>query len=1820
MLFFFSSLMYFIASADKTICVYPPSSSAGWDCTVTINYDGQGDLTQLILQNFSQGKNSYIIKFKGPNQNIPYNISMKEFNESISLEFTYDIYSSNPIVTNFLFNDTLKLAKAKFKGSTYSPITASFLGSSIDAPNTEFVFSGMNINSEMKEATMKNITLEQSTHQFTRINANNVSINIRDNYNAVLKISNVTINSTEFVLSGENPSLSLTGSNNVVIDNQATNNSLLPSLYLTSFKNVTFQGNNFSSTNSIQANGVNRVISKISILPVVITSSSSTFLTIEKNISIKSFIGTGYSSVSLTIETDTQPTARMNVQLDEIKSGCLSPTTSWVDITVGKTSASGSPYSASNVNLIFKPCVGSGGSSTLTINNFTFSGKPFSSIEINADVTGPQTDKTLATLMNKSWNVVTIKSFTQETVDQFSLSFSKSINGFSSKPENSIIKVSSSQNERDYIIKLVASSYTTIPLVFCYGSYTCDGIKLDNLSKISTLVPAAQKMVNLTCSSDLTTPLDLSGLTTQNIIFTISSSSSYFTYQLSSINFGSESLNTHIETLVIQNIKLSGEYSFNVKQLFFTNCKALTSAKLNFNYTDGSVYSDSDSLIQLLPCASSQFPLVIIDHPGSPSSLYNKLNITNSTYSFSNSYDKTEIPRSSLPKLEVNAVFSSSIDYQITFSTKTFDYLKLNFSSRSTRSTPTLNVLLNSLNTVNTAKGLEISCGNIPTTVNLSKASMKSFVKLNGTAIRIVDEGAKADGNLCVCKTTPCNSSCGVDFTQVSYADLNQKITEIKDELISVSIVYDEDEVPVIKMKSLNNKNVIITNHGDNSQTSIKLDSSEGQMAGSNSTITFENIIVSHQAGDSLTIPNLVLKDVTLNETFNKVDLTVDTLESQFSNIVFKSVLIRKSLKLNGEAPKSEHKSVVSFGENATFSCTLPSVIEIEGHNLVLGPGKFDMTKIVPTFSFDVSEFTIVGNNGNINLFKGNFSFQAKSLKKLFINGTWATENSTRFITFIDFSADLFLGSEKIPLSLTYKSLGKTIYLTQSKAEILGAVYLNGGFYNEDLYISSTIQEKSNLTFQKIVSQMSFSANAFHILKSSITTTVVSISSTKQNSIVLSIYYNIDLDGESTFYIVEKFDSQKITEIRAQVNCTVEGLLSDKRIPPFINKEHLLLSVNVENQDTIQKHASMTFSSKSPNGFSAKNFDTKVVNNTLVFYAVNDPLKEPINLYYGDCVYGCNNMVQITDEYLTNMSRYIPFANSTVSILFKNKVTDGLEIDLSTVGGKITYLEMKYGDNSQLTIPTHIGNKVKSLKLDNIVVKNNESDVMEIDNVTCVNGGSFAAGSNLEKVFYIELNEDSVYYALFTDMPNTLNLSLQTSAPDFWFTPKGWMINSSTGNRIEFSAEKMPHICFYTNNGISLVFNVVKGLKEIHEIPITFGPNVKQIQIGYNWDELEKPSNISYKFYGNISTIKMTALSFPFNQWGIQYNGVIGILSRQMPLVVKNEYVLENNKLVFETQDSIIAGEVIFNSLIMKNNSSITLTESSRDNSLIIKSLSVEGKSTILDKAYLNGTVTFTPGSSLTQKVNFDNESVFNFEWQLNSMPSFNTSYNVATLPAKINIVYKGNATTGKGSEFDAFFENEQVLVTGCDCSNWNTVVSFKSDSSPFFASGESLSIGTKCESKKFMLVQTRKIVDDDQGKVTDSDSKSSPYTSIITSSHDDTQSNISISSSTKDDDNVTSITNTKTNTATESSENLTQVAPGQTTDKSDTIIFSEEGNLDESKSGGLPPAAVAGIVIGIIVVVIIVVIALIIIIKRKNHREPSYVNTDLDEDLDDDV
>ncbi|KAK8887816.1 hypothetical protein M9Y10_038873 [Tritrichomonas musculus] len=1619
---------------------------------------------------------------------------------SIEFEFPLNIFNGKNLTVRF----TDSTSSGLFDISETSNIGINLLYLDYAVINPNVTLEGDNFNDLQSTITLQNIDLEtsftdirvksfksiHSTYSFTNIQTNSFVYQINNDLNVTFNNNIAVFDDTTVEFRETNPIFNIifSGHNNLIIMNEANTASSLPSLSIENAKSITFNGNGFTKSNSFSLTNCPLIIANSNYIPLdslVFTNFAPTFQVIAVNsFTVKKISLEKKQNLTIDV-SDKHISSRISVNIESLslKSGSIILLNSWIDLATDD-------FKFETSDLPISPCLGSGGSSTFIAKQATFTDdtKDFQikSLSIRLDITGTQTDQTLSKLISQPWESIKFVAFSSSSQDNQinTISFTpNNIYGFGSTEADRIVKaaVTSTNN---LIITITASSLNTIPLLICYtDDGSCPGgVAINDTNKLSEIIPSEQKSINLSISKEGN--IDLTTLKTIGATFSIvqgkKSSST-----VNSILMDKEYPNNKIKNLILESIHFgSGYFEFNANEITFKLCRTTVAPNISFNEKD-ILYIDDYSYDKLRSHIDGIYPITHfvtqIDQQ------YSSFEITDSKYVFKNSYSEIDFPFPQIPKVFFNIGLSSNEDYIFNYkvSTKTIDSVTLNFATHKLYSAvynPKVTVNLDNFRVIEKATKIELDFGGLDAgnTVDLNYVPRHNYFTFKGENIIVKNAEASPENNFCVCKEKPCLSGlCDSDMTQITFSELNQKVHDSNDDIVKITIVGEQDgSCPTLSLGSIDNKNAKINGVGTN--PTIKIDGLT-EFSSLSHKLEFSKIKIVHSSGEALRISNLILnEDCTIDSSFKSVPFKISSLHCYVNHLISDTIQIGKLLELKGDATNTESSSKVKFSPSSNFSYELPSSITIQEAKLVFKNLEFDLTNVLPSFSFseELNEFTITGNNGYFSSLSSDLILrQTGNLKTVYIKGTWNNDNPTKFLVLDKFSSDLYLDSEAIPMKISYLT-NKKIILERKVVTINGQVSFKGS-YSGNYEISTSVAGGSSLTI-----------NHAHITSGIVNVQFASTNidlnidtyTSESQSPKFKFFLLIDLDGENHLAIHNAYKSD--VEFTYDVHCTINERLNNEKMINFINNNHTLIVVNSAN--AIKIVDSITFDDDATIGFDNNHFKLEIVNkNKLVFYTHKSPLKSDVTFYYGECTSSCVG-TKLTNDDLTVIDQLIPMKDAEITITFYDSIEGSKNfIDLNKPNLDIQFLTLKSSFSAvNKNVNIIFGSSVSYLNLQCITLNNVANDEIKMKKATLKKGSSFGLNANLAGVDSIVIDQDSLFESKFTEFPNDLSLTIESSTYiTLNYTSAGMKIIKSFNSQLtvfNIDVSKMPNVQLSINSKQTPKINLEKGVKQLKQIKnLIFDSST--FVIGSNWDDLNEDSKVEYSFNSppNSEVVVITD-SFPFDAWDLMYEYTIQFSGVLSPFVYKDEFELENKKLKINTYIPTHHkySDVTFYDLVLSKEASIIHGEETTTKKLIIKKLTVEkdSKSAVIG-GYLTDSLTLEEGSQLQSDFTIDPYVMtLNIEWDLDNLPLLNPSQLQSIHPTEINLIYKGHSISGKEKEFDNLLLNGVTFMKNVEITEKTlSHVHFESDDEPQFNDGEKLAL--KCQindQKEIQLISTK--------------------------------------------------------------------------------------------------------------------------------------------------
>lgn len=1658
--------LLFANSFAKKLCF--TSQSFNYNCydgESFLNVNSSTDLTTLITEKMEESDTEITISLFS---NFEYKFPLNIFN-SKKVNILFSSPSSGKFNVSGIQNIGINL-----QGDSYSSTNVEFQYDDkiLIAPQSSISLINIELISDITEIQLKSLSLQKSTFSFSKITLNSLNYQVTDkNIEVTHNNEDITVDGNNFVFTGDNQSLSLilSAKYDLIFNNQATTKSITY-FNFNSIQSITFNGNSFLDSCYLSFKECSKVITNIDILPISSFSLGSSFyssnfeIQASKSLSIKGELKLESSS-NLIFETN-DCSSRISISVDSIKlnSGNVQFKSSWIDLTVGS-------FSFNSQNLPVCPCIGSGGSSTSTFNSITYGGTStlsFIALNINLDVSGPQTDETLSTLMSQEWNAIVFKSFTSvSAVERFDkITYSPNdINGFMDEP--SIMNAKSDVSE-DYVVTLSVSSYTTVPLLLCYSSssYCSYGTAISDLTQLSTMIPAAQKMINLTITKS-GAEIDLSEIKTTGATFTISFS--YSSYYISSLKMSEPSEDANIEHLILKSTSLyTGTFQLNAKEIDISSLSLYSSSEVSVSINEKSVLNiDANSLKTLAPHVTNAFPMTNVN--GISSNYYSSLEITDSEYILKGSYYSDIVyPKEKFSDLLYQIEVSSTYSFPITTSTSTIDSVTVQFVPSSTSSSSTsIQVIFNNLTNIVSAENICIDFGSFDNTIiDLKNFPKKSYFNFIGNNVQILNQGIGSDSSLCTCKELPCQE-CPQDLTIVSYDELNQKIQEISGNEIQITVIGSNDNsLPILSLSDIDNKDATIIGAGTNPKIGINCSTS---FMNETTTIEFTKIaIIAHSPNDNgLQISNLKLySDCIVDSSFNGVSLTVGCLDCDVSHLVFKNLLIQRSLILDGDLSDSQSSTKIAFKESAKFESILPATITINNHYLTFSNLQFDLSNVVPSFSIpqELSEFNIIGVDGNIDTLGSDIIIpESNTLQSIHVYGTWVNENPSKFFIFNNIKSDLHLQSENSPISFQSSSI-RNIIIEKESVGIAGNLSLVGG---SNYKISSTITGESTIKIQEI-----YTSSPINLQFASPTISMI-INTIRPGSRSFKFHLKIGLEDMNKLEIINKIED---AQFDYEIECIVSGSLKDEKIKDFIEDNHTLIVVNHESVIKTPSDSNLKFTN-APQGFNNDNFKLIVEQSQLVFYTYKSPYESETNLYYGYC-FLCTG-TEITNEDFSHIEKFIPADNTSLTITFAKSAPADIVLDFDK--DDIKNLNLKLTKSSSfsslsLDILIKFGSSVSSLTVEEATLTISGNDDFSIQNAE-FKDAKFEQPENYNHINSLSVVLNSLFSLNISEFSNELNIIFDTSSFSINYTKTGIKIipgSYSSFNPFDIDISKLTNVNMLIKSSPKI--NLEEGVTELKQVnSLIF--DYDTINIGSNWNQLSASSKVKYTLTRPINEVTVVTCSFPFESWDLMYGSEIAFDPVLSPYTFTDKFTLDNRNITLKTSTGSYSSYTItFSDVVLIGDSAISCIRSNNGN-LIIENVTIKGNSNILD-ASITSELTLETGSSISGNFLISNTTELNIEWNLNEVSLFNPLSFQSSIPHSVNIIYKGSSISGKEREFDEFLTKGAILMKNVDAEILNKI-NFESLAESIFNESESLIL--KCQminNNEIQMTSTRPFID----------------------------------------------------------------------------------------------------------------------------------------------
>lgn len=1683
-------LLHLTSCEEKKLCITKGASTSSLQCTNTIEGITSGsDLTLDISSYLKDSDTDITVYLIGGN--IDFNFALNIFNNK-NLGIRFDSDSNGTFDVSGINNINIRIF---YSGGTHIYPTVKLQGSPLNNDQTSITVEKIKLESDFSDIQLKSFSTKDSIFSFNKLTTNIFNITANSNTELTLKDNSAVFNDQTVTFAGSNPQLfiTLTSNRQLVIDNQATSSSF-PSLSINTVQSASFKGKDFTESNSISFINCPVIITDIGYLPISsfsfsTGSSTDIKINISKKLTIKGSLALQSSRDLIIGINGNSPSSKVSINIDSVslERGEIEFLSSWIDLTINEFK-----FQSTTPPLI--PCVGYGGSSTLIANHVTLDDQTslsFNSISIKLEFNTELTDADLPNLVNSQFNLITFKSFTNAAaVSNFeTISFTpEKVYGFGNTESTSIVRIKSTAST-DYVVTLTTSSLSSLPYLVCFaqkrGSCTKGGTPIVSLSELETVVPADKKAVTLIINKAYA-EIDLSNLKTTGAIFTIMYDLN--TYSITSVKTGETYPDPKVDHLILSGISLGngrgGDSSFNIstREVTIENCALSSPTSLNFN-EQTIVNIDNFSFNELISNVLNTLPQTNIITPVESISLFE---ITNDNYVFSNEVSSVSYSRAKLPKVSFSIQLSSNNDYSLTYktSTETIDSVDIKFvSDPSQVYNPKITVTFKDLDKIKNANkaGLDFGSFDSGNTVDFSIYTQASYFKITGKNVQIIPDSTKPSGKICTCKATPC-SGCESDYTQVSYSQLQQNVQGYTGNAFRIVVIGDKDGTsPSLSIGSLNNKDATIVGAGTNPK--IQIDCSS-EFTDESKTIEFSNIAVVHSAGDNLHVSNLKLSEGTIiDSSFNTVSLTVGNLNCDTSNLAFNSISVQKSFVLTGDATNSNSNTKVAFQQSSTFTYTLPNLVTISGSKLVFNNLEFDLSNVAPSFSLpqESESFTIVGNNANIDSVASDIILaQTDQLDSVYFNGTWGNQNPSKFIVFKDFSSDLFLNSENIPVNIEYSSF-KNIEIEKETVSIAGKLVLSSDSFGDYKFVTPITESTATLSVKEVHVTYNKSGTVnFDFASSNININIETLELLSKFKIIC-FKFLLDLDNHNQVNIVNPFDESRNQAIRYSIDCTITESLNNPKMRDFITNNHTLMTFNKEN--SIKLTSAITFADDAPPGFDNNNFKLSNDDNKLTFYTVNSPIEGEIDLYYGKCPATCEG-TQITNENLASIDKLVPKDSSLVIVTFYEALPDNSILNFDNSNLLIEYLTLR-STSEVKSVPVRFGKSVTNLEVESISMKNQADDLFSIKKATLSKGASFDANAKLNGLELLTVDRESVFVSGLTEFKNKLDILLElTKSTDvsLSYTKTGMKITDSQSKEFNIDVSKLPNVSITIKSTESPKINLDEGVTELKQVlSLEFDSSI--IHIGSNWNSLKAETPIvRYTIAQQETAVSVVTDSFPFEAWDLMYNYAIQFSDLLAPFSFEDDYALNGKKLTFSTYSPSKSAyyDVKFKELELSGESTVKTISEQADKMMIIEEIQVnENSVSKIINAKINDEISLKPGSSLNDNfILADSFSELDLEWDLNKAPLLNPSTLQTLVPPKITIEYKGRSIEGREQLFEDFLSKGVVIMKNVPCDKYIPNIHFKSDSVDEFKDGRTISIKCQCvNTNEVQLVSNDKLL-----------------------------------------------------------------------------------------------------------------------------------------------
>lgn len=1592
-------------------------------------------------------------------------------------------------------SSSLPLSQIEFDGLTLDRTTIDLfqvsnklIVGSLTADNSIQVFSDISIKTSYSSATGVTLNIDSGSSIYISSSDNGAEV--------TLKRKKITF-TYDSSLSSKRFDVTNTDLNNCKceIEYQCSDVSKLIQFSITDMTNLYF-------LNSWPKSAIVNVINDD--IPSLAISANSSVLPI-------SLSGVTLSSIIITQESTTitgdisapivfvNPTDRFLIRKTILLSGSFSGSlldlgSSYYDVTLSNLAIDISSYG----KFPFAFRVGTGGASTLNVLKSMSTTTKMTSIYVYPDFQKYLPDENLQNLLTKNWTILKLAdvSFSISYVNII-LQKEPFIHGFIE--DDSCISVRIESNT----MILSASPPSLLPLNICYDGDKeggeCsdkDGIEIDDIKTITNYFEDGMKYLNLSIKAFNLVSLDLTSLDYgyEGVRIVLRGGSNTVIDRIDT----KEGLG--IDYLEINNIIL-GSTTFWIKEIVFNECKV--DGHPIFTFKKCEHVTGDDSFIQnISPCISSSSKIPKISYRMDK---YDAITITDTKYIF---YDIDVNDLSDPADLDFDVVDFLDILYDIGM-TETAKDNDLNITME-TKNPPSFNVTFMPifsqgiwdnpelvLYSWSQTKDSSFKCYFIHNDLNVKIVLTQPYqpAQLIPVGSGIVTYEDRYDTSVSLCTTLDSDKGiCPKGSTYVAYDQLNQKLTELVEDNITIYIKSKSDNYPSIDIYNVNKKATYFVGLQETSSSPadvIEVTSSK-DVDLTLTTSVFNNILVRTTSQTTKIIFGEVrLNNAAIDSSFKNVEVTIDDFFCEYKFLsCFKKVTITDNLIINGELATEE--STVEFipdndanDLNATIS---------EDVTLTMGDKSIKIGKT--TFKFGSMEvvydivlyFESSAKNVQINKQSGvseanipNVQIRKTSGASFTFSGDWngdAGRVQPHIFLFSEFNlAKINLAGPNTPLS--FSSDGEVTLV--STAENVG---ITGYFDFHDL--SSTINLQCQGVTKSTISigQYMNIGDTINIkfMQPNIEFDLTSVNgNSRDRSRVQPVLFS-SLEGDSLLVIKNQMNNAYISnDYHVQVPITEH--ITEQKVIDYYSKNHTLIKISTfDTGSTTVRSFQLIGTQPTTHGFTESNMNMKVDENTgdISLYFKKNPLTMPFTLCYefDETTSSCEFV--LTESNISNFADSLPEGAITIQARFGKENTNYFNLNIPKIKGSSVFIMQQ--TQAQLAVRMNLGNGIISLlSLDKVSGRIMDYSTYKTDRVEISNGAEI---DQINGFGVINVDFDTVWkIEVFPPCNNEIILNL--TAASLTFTEKGWLINSDS----EIDSSSYPNLKFQLDYYITTKLEAAANLKQVKDT--TIYSHTRKFVLGSNWQSVTSlSSKVNFIFEDeDKSDLSVTTSSYPFipltqlmSAKTIQFDPSV------LPYKVQNSFTLFNTKTeidfsnVADTPDKahINFADITFeglSSLSVKNSNKIS--DDIENNPITIDRLEVvDDSSASLSNALIDKYLGIYGDASLYGDFDVSTNLDIHFKWKLNKMPKLLIQTIPDKVPQLITLSFDEDSIDGKEKDYENYLYHHSFELIRINkatrCEYWKSVLVFDSPNVTLF--GNQTIFDLSCSDTSLLLYGARHV------------------------------------------------------------------------------------------------------------------------------------------------